>query len=429
MTRLYRSDCDNLSVMSKRLTFSLILIVISMIWSLANAQIASEYTEEFEEEAEYIDDNIEMHFPGEYYDRDNIPDSLREEHGLFTAKQLAVMHPDTTTNWWKLLWKGKICLDDPNVHYPRFPRFCFKVYYWADKAFNSYDKDYVVGTGRKWKARVVSDNWTDGYNVNFEKKMNMKMLSDMCCNLGAYIQFMAVSVGYSVDVPSFIGRKQPDHKKFEFGFTCARFNADLYYHKNVGGTFIRHFGEYDNGGLIKENFPGLTLSRFGIDAYYFFNNKKYSEGAAYSVSKYQLKSAGSALLGFTYNNLDINFDFKQLPANLQPYLTIMPNKYRFHYNSWSIMGGYGYNWVWNKHLLYNITLTPAIGITKGYEDSLDSKGTLLSLSGICRSSITYNLRDFYFCVQAKVNGNLYNSDRYKMFDSLMTFVGFLGIRF
>ncbi len=153
-------------------------------------------------------------------------------------------------DWWNLLKKGQLNLADTTVIYPRFLGFCVNVYNWADKTFNSYDTDYVTGTGRRWKARVVSDNWVDSYYLNIEKKMPVRMMSDLYCNAGAYIQYMAVSVGYSLDMSNIIGNKPSNHKKLEFGFNCARFNAEFHYWENTGGTFIRPFGQFNNGRLI-----------------------------------------------------------------------------------------------------------------------------------------------------------------------------------
>lgn len=232
-------------------------------------------------------------------------------------------------DWWNLLKKGQLNLADTTVIYPRFLGFCVNVYNWADKTFNSYDTDYVTGTGRRWKARVVSDNWVDSYYLNIEKKMPVRMMSDLYCNAGAYIQYMAVSVGYSLDMSNIIGNKPSNHKKLEFGFNCARFNAEFHYWENTGGTFIRTFGKFNNGRLIKKTFPGAAQKTIGINAYYFFNNRKFAMGAAYNFSKFQKRSAGSAIIGFNYNNLDITMDLNQIPDELKPYLTIDPHIYRF----------------------------------------------------------------------------------------------------
>ena len=336
---------------------------------------------------------------------------------------------DTVKNWWKLLKKGKLNLSDTTVEYPKFLGFCVKVYNWADKTFNSYDTTYVAGTGRRWKARLVSDNWVDSYYLNLSKKMPMRMMSDFYCNAGAYIQYMAVSLGYSIDMSNIIGHKPSNHKKLELSFNCARFNIEGHYWESTGGTFIRTFGDFNDGKLIKEHFPGVIFRTIGVNGYYFFNNRKFSMGAAYNFSKIQKKSAGSAIIGLNFNNLDITMDMNDLPETLKPYLNISPNSYRFHYNSYALMGGYSYNCVLNRHFLFNISAFPGIGFTHAYEDSVESGAKLFSLIMKGQTSLTYNLNDFFICAIGKIDGNWYRSPNFSFFSSVENLQVSIGFRF
>lgn len=332
-------------------------------------------------------------------------------------------------NWWHLLKQGKLDISDPNVEYPRFLKFCVDVYNWGDRTFNSYDSTYVVGTGRRWKARIVSDNWVDAYSMNFDRKMPIELLSDIYCNAGAYVQYMAVSVGYSIDLSNVIGNKPAYHKKLEFGFNCARFNVEAHYWENTGGSYIRKFGDYRNGDYFKMSFPNLTLRSFGVNGYFFFNNRKYSQGAAYNFSKFQKKSAGSFIIGASYTNLDYSIDLMGLPEQLRPFLTIDPKTYKFHYRSYCLLAGYGFNWVWNKHLLFNATALPEIGYTRSYDDSSDGAVNLLALNIRSRSSITYNNGDAFICLIGKFDGNWYKRGGTSFFSSIGNLSLSLGVRF
>ncbi|MDE5975110.1 MAG: DUF4421 domain-containing protein, partial [Muribaculaceae bacterium] len=130
--------------------------------------------------------------------------------------------------WWNQLLQGHLNLADTTVRYPKFLGFCVKVYNWADKFFNSYDPDYVVGTGKRWKVRVGSENWMDAYWLTLlePERLDIGMASNLYSNIGAYIQYMAVSMGYSYDIANFFGANGDlKHRKYEFGFNCARFNV------------------------------------------------------------------------------------------------------------------------------------------------------------------------------------------------------------
>ena len=85
--------------------------------------------------------------------------------------------------WWlNLLKQGKLSMTDTTVIYPRFIKFCVDVYNWGDHLFNSYDPEYVVGTGKRWKARIVSDNWVDSYAMTLPRGLHTWMLSDLYSN-------------------------------------------------------------------------------------------------------------------------------------------------------------------------------------------------------------------------------------------------------
>ena len=332
--------------------------------------------------------------------------------------------------WWNLFKEGKLSMTDTTVIWPKFLKFCVDVYNWGDRTFNSYDPEYVIGTGKRWKVRLVSDNWLDTYAMKLPPGINTTMSSDVYANIGAYIQYMAVSVGSSYDIEKIFKKHEPSHKKYEFGFVCALFNAELYYHENRGGVNIRKFGELGDKELMKEYFPGVSMYTLGFDAYYFFNNKKYSQGAAYNFAKYQLKSQGSFMAGISITNQKLTFDFNQLPDNLKdrlPQEDIL--KYYFHYNSYAILGGYGYNWVIAPKLLFNATIMPSIGFSHYYEDSLEGDKYLLSLNIMGKISLTYNLGNYYFGLFGKMNGHYYRQANMRLFSSIENFSAYVGLRF
>lgn len=331
--------------------------------------------------------------------------------------------------WWNQFRRGTLSMQDTAVIYPKFLKFCVDVYNWADHFFNSYNPDYVVGTGKRWKARVVSDNWVDSYIVNLPKGLRVNMLSDLYSNIGGYVQYMAVSVGHTVDFNNLFGDRNKTHKKWEFGFNCALFNAEIYYQENTGGTFLRKFGKYNKGHYFKEKFPGVELHNFGVELVYFVNHDKYSQGAAYNFSKFQKRSHGSILTGFAYTNLKLRMDLNELPEKLVPYLTIPADSYLLHYDSYGAILGYGYNFVINPKLLYNITVMPSFGAAHCYEDSLDGNKWFFAMNISARTSLTYNLGNWFFSLIGKLNGHFYRNGLFSLFSSVENFSANVGIRF
>lgn len=331
--------------------------------------------------------------------------------------------------WWTLLKRGELNLADTTVIYPKFLGFCVKVYNWGNEVFNGTDPEYLRGTGHRWKAFLKSDNWMDSYYMNFDHKMPMRMMSDIYCYAGAYLQYMAVSVGYSLDMSNIIGNKPQNHKKLEFAFTCQRFSAEMTYNENTGGSYLRTFGDYNDGHLFKKWLPGVSLHSFRTAAYYFLNHRKYSQGVTYAFSKQQLRSAGSVIFGFSYMNLDFDFDLSKLPQSLMPYLTVPAMEYRFIYNAYNLLAGYGYNAVLGKNWTYNITVIPCGGIIRSYEDSSESKVDLLSLGVMGKTAFAWNGPQHFFGVQAKFDAEWYRSNRYSFLSAIENFALVVGVRF
>lgn len=336
---------------------------------------------------------------------------------------------DTDRNWWHLLKEGELDLKDTTVVYPKFLKFCVDVYNWGDRFFNSYNTEYVEGTGHRWKARLVNDNWTDSYSMVFkDNKMTLRMLNELNVNLGAYLHYMAVSVGYSMNMSTIFKGRRNKHSRFETNFNCALFNFELSYTTNTG-TFIRQLTGYNQGRLVKIPFPETSMKNLDVSIYYFFNNKKYSQGAAYNFSKFQKKSAGSWMLGFTYSNLDISMNFNDVAHEIRPFFTLQTNDLRFHYHSYCILVGYGFNWVFHPKWLFNVTAQPSIGFNHCYEDATVGEGNQFALNIHGRMSVTFNHRSFFANAMGKISGNWYTSKHLSLFNAIEYFAVNAGIRF
>lgn len=332
-------------------------------------------------------------------------------------------------HWFEELKKGQLDLKDTTVYYPKFMQFCVDVYNWGDYVFNSVDTTYIASTGKRWKAEIISNNWADSYSFYFDKTP-VRMLSDFKYSLGGYLSYMAVSVGYTLDMGDIIGNKPSNHRKLEFNFSCARFSLDAYYSSNDDGTIIRHFGHYEDGKWINYPFKDLQLKTYGIDGYFFFNNRKYSQAAAYKFTKIQRRSAGSLIAGLSATRYDIDMDFSILPEEMQIYLPGDQRRYRFNYIDYCLLVGYGYNAVMGKHWLFNITALPSIGFKHSLGvATVDEYRDRFSMNLKGKLSFVYNNKDFFAGLVGKFDGRWYMSQEYQFFNSIESISLSVGFRF
>lgn len=335
--------------------------------------------------------------------------------------------------WVRQLFDNGFHINDPGINYPRFARFLLKVYNWGDKAFNSYDPEYVVGTGKNWKAYLRSDNWLDGYLLQFPHNQLVRIESEPHSDLGVSLCFMALSVSYTANTKTlFKHHPDEDRQRFNFNFTCSRFSANVHYSSVSGGTEITRFPGIEEVKKHPYKFDDVTTRSFYADAYYFFNHRRYSQAAAYCFSKYQLRSAGSWLAGFLFTRQNIVIDFSHLPEDMLEHLPSSEHLYHFHYKAYSLAGGYGYNWVLKPRTwLINITALPAIGYRHSYEDSSieGTKRSMISANFRGMMSVVYNYKRLFASLVGNVNSHIYFTKPYTFVNTQLTGSVTVGVRF
>ena len=332
---------------------------------------------------------------------------------------------DTTRNsgyWWRAMKHGKVNFNDSTMGYPKFLKFCYKTYVWGDRAFNSYDSAYVVGTGKNWKLILKSENWLDRYIGKPTKDVKMIMGSNLVSNIGVSLSFMAVSLGYSFSLTG--GGKSS--KKADFSFTCARFTADAYYWENRNDMNVIYKHDNSDEGFQKIRQSGLDRKAMGLTAYYFFNNRRYAQAAAYCFSKYQKRSAGSWLAGFSLQHYDVKYDVDRLSDEAIAHLPDLENVPRILYNDYCVLFGYGHNWVLNRKWLLNLTVTPYIGYRHNILEE-DPGAFSLNLRG--RMGLVYNHKQFFAGLQGYADHHRYKNNDSHLFNTYMTFSILGGIRF
>ena len=290
---------------------------------------------------------------------------------------------------------------DSVAEWGKFPRFCVKTYRWGDRFFNSYDSAYVKGTGYKMNVKLRTNSWIDDNRFLIDHDCKVEMRSPSTNTIGFDITYLAVSLGYDFNINKLFGGVDRRKSKFNFDFTCALFTASLYSIKNDVGMNLKRVGDMKG---INEKFDGVRTSSWGIEAVYFFNNKRYSYAAAFSISKLQLRSQGSFFVGFSYNNQDLNFDFAKLPDYLKPQL---PEEWHSRVftvkeQTCGVKGGYAYNWVPAKH--YNIGVSEAVipSVSKGEQSSVNP-GCSFRLYNRLNLSVTWNNRRWFAGILGKTD--------------------------
>ena len=341
---------------------------------------------------------------------------------------------DTTrdANYWRRAWSHfKIDLRDETIPYPKFLNVGVKVYRWLDKnILNTFDPEYVTGLKKKCKVVIKTDSWIDSYLADIENtgKINLNMSSRMVHNVGFNVSFFGFGYSYMFDLDNVLGGDKDRHHKRELSFTCSRFSIEYYRTWNVGMVDLVRVGEIPRSELKKHSpYDGVARISHGVDAYYFFNHRKYSQAAAYGYGKLQLRSAGSPIGGFLYSDQFLAIDFTELAD--EPGFNFKPenNVLTYECKDYTFMLGYAYNWVFKPKWLFNVTLIPAIG----WRQSSAWTGHSNSFSFVVRGRlglVRQNER-FFYALQILTDSHLYRDHGATMFYSTEYFDLSVGFKF
>ena len=338
---------------------------------------------------------------------------------------------DTTRDnryWWRAMKHGKVNFKDSTMGYPKFLMFCYKTYKWGDKAFNSYDSAYVKSTGKNWKLILKSNNWLDSYIGTPYENVKVIMNSNLVSNIGVSLSFMAVSLGYSISISNLIHGGKVSNK-VDFSFTCARFAADAYYWENKNDINVTYVDKSLDNKRHEYRQSGISRKAMGLTAYYFFNNRRYAQAAAYCFSKYQKRSAGSFLAGISLQHFDVMFDPDNMPKEPQDFIPEESEIPRILYNDYCVLVGYGYNWVLGRKWLLNVTLTPYLGYRYNIKSQPGEKQSDFSLNIRGRIGAVYNHKNFFMGLQACGDHHRYKKQDSWLVFSMLEFTALAGIRF
>lgn len=309
----------------------------------------------------------------------------------------------------------------------KLPRFVVNTYRWGDKFFNGYDTTFVQTTGYKFNAKVTTDSWVDGYSFLLPDNKSIHMNSDASSSVGLYLTYLALSVGYDVNLSQILTGAERARKRWRFGFNCMLFAAEIYVVQNDVGTTLKRFGDAHH---LDFPFNGINNYTWGIDAYYFFSHKRYSEAASFGFSRIQKRSSGSLFAGLSIYTQKLDFNFNELPIILRDQLPDhwINNHYNVNTHNYAVRAGYGYNWVFAPKWVFGISESPVIGIRKGFVNSNIEKISL-SLYNRLKFSVAWNCGRYFFGATGKFDLAIVNNKRTTYAGGVLSAEAVFGIRF
>ena len=308
------------------------------------------------------------------------------------------------------------------------------------KDFNAIDTLYITPNLYNLAFMLEHSIWYEHYQLGNNAGTESQYLNfspSLGTKLGVYFGWRWIFLGYTFDVEDLFGgnKNKTKKKKMSLNIYSSKFGIDLYYRKTGNDFKLRSIDGFhqDFKELQNIQFDGLKSTINGVNAYWIFNHKKFSYPAAYSQSTNQRRSAGSFMAGFSYSQHKISFDCEKLPA---PILQQLSPSLRFNhikYSDYSLGFGYGYNWVFAKNWVSNLSLLPGIGYKKSRIDDNDFKNESwikdINFDFITRAAIVYNDAKYFVGASVVLHTYDYRKPNLSVTNSFGTLRIYAGFNF
>ena len=276
--------------------------------------------------------------------------------------------------------------------------------------------------------RLGSNSNNGGQSISFSPNANFK--------LGVYFGWRWIFLGYSFDVKDIFGGHKNKAKKTEMALNLysSKFGVDLYWRKTGSDFKIRSYNGFQLNTPTKNmDFNGFQSKIKGLNAYWIFNYKRFSYPAAYSQSTNQRKSAGSLMAGFSYSQHNISFDYDKLPTEMRDQLHNALLFKKVKYSDYSLCLGYGYNWVFAKNWVSNLSLLPAIAYKKSKINDTPQPHTHwikdINFDLITRASIVYNNSKYFAGAALVMHTYDYRKEDFSLTNTFGTLRVYVGLNF
>lgn len=313
--------------------------------------------------------------------------------------------------------------------------------------FNRIDTNYIERQHYNYTVMLQNTTTYEEYRIKSKSGQSFTFAPRPTVKIGPYVGWRWIFLGYAVDVSRFDNSE--NKKELDLSLYSSLVGIDLYYRKTGNNYRIRkaYMGDgIDNNILKGTPFSGLNVKIKGFDVYYIMNHRKFSYPAAFSQSTCQKRSCGSPLLGIGYMTQDISLDYTELERVITEKLHSNPeyngsditldDGMKFNnvkYTSYSISGGYAYNWVFARNWLLAASLSVGLAYKKSDGDRVDKNHFLrdfsfndINFDGIGRFGLVWNNTKWYAGASTILHSQNYHKDQFStnsMFGSLNIYVG------
>ncbi len=206
------------------------------------------------------------------------------------------------------------------------------------------------------------------------------------------------------------------------------------YYKKYSGFYMAKpaniFSDWDNSKPHPLR-GDMSIENIGGEAYFVFNNNKYSLSAVSKLTERQKKNAGTPLLMYDISYMKLKADSSLIPSNQNQYYTEMQGFHGGDFFVTNLLAGYSYFMVFKKYIYVTpfVFAGPGYISKKMYSYNGDIKTKEMMFRGSFRLRAGYNGNTILAGLIFDENIYLMPENELRLQSSTMTFTVFAGYRF
>ena len=288
-----------------------------------------------------------------------------------------------------------------------------------------YDTNFVVRPGGSMTLKVRMNQTGNSFHAKgtvngIYSKADLSTSHKTTFSLAAI--YRGIGVGVAVNPAKWKGV----YKDYEFNlnYYSNRLSLDCSYQRSesLAGDI-----NGDRGAQRLES-GDITMKVLNMVGYYTFNHRRFSYPAAFTQSYIQRQSAGSWLVGISYQEGSLKTTDDLLARN--------PNApdVRIYVGHVGIGGGYGYNWVLGKRWLLHFSMLPTFVVYNRSNMTVrgehkKAKHTRFNMIFNERAAIVHNFSSRYFVGATLVmNNSVFDDDAVVINQNKWRARAFFGMR-
>lgn len=276
--------------------------------------------------------------------------------------------------------------------------------------YRNHDTSYIKNYSHKISVKLVTINKYNYFKViDRINKTSIKYipLRDVSLGLGVSYKWFALDMTLALGL----------RKKSDFDNTRSfDFQSSIFSSKQFITFTIQYYQAYQQNGLngvdaiLSEDSKrreDIRTINMGIQYMFATNYTKFSLKAPFVQNEGQRKSAGSPIIGASFNIFVMDADSSIIPAEISA--DFSPDLYFTDANvlSTSVSLGYMYSFVYKKRFFLTLSFIPGINVSAGdyYTDDRQYYKPTINFKVNSRNAIGYNSIKFFTGIQ--IDGNTF----------------------